>query len=356
MQKIRCDSQKDVEFRKRHQKRKWQSDLARRTPRKKKSLKRWRTHAEKPTSIRLPLSFDVFDNSTDSIEVINKLRAYVDEFADQHKTKRCTLDFRELEKLQAASALVLMAEIDMWHIKSKKKLIAHTHNWSADIHKFMKELGFFDLVEPLETKKLKEAFDQQKITYLQVVRGERSDGKVAKELREKAESTFNVGLGTKKINRLYAALTESFMNAHQHAYEDEPAYWWLVAAYNKQERLLTVAVYDRGLGIPNTIRKKLGENIQKLFPIVNIDSKLISEAVESSFYDEDNTRTRMKKTYHGRGLKQIAELAAEGGELKIASLRGYCSFGVDKDKLTPKYQGDLGAKLQGTLIEWTIRI
>ena len=257
MKKIRCDSQKDVEFRKRYQRKKWQRGLAYRTTRKTKKPKRWVASAKKPASIQLPSSFDVLNNSADSIGVINKLRAYVDNTANQRIEKECRLDFSILEKLQVASALVLMAEIDMWHIKWRQRLNAHTHTWYDHIHKFLKELGFFDLVKPRESKKLKPYPDQEQITYLKVVRGQKSGGEEAKRLRENIEETFDVGFEPERRQKLFAALAESFMNAHRHAYKSNKyAYWWLVAAYKKQEKRLTVAVYDRGLGIPETIQKK----------------------------------------------------------------------------------------------------
>ena len=298
MRKIRYKSQKDINFQKRHQIRKWQKSLHSRKSRKRINIRNRDKNDKEKLTINLPSSFNILDNATDSISVINTLRAYVDSSANQRKLKKCSLDFSALEKLDVASALVLMAEIDMWREKWNQKLTAHTHTWNAEIHKFLKELGFFELIKPRETKPLVQHPNEEKITYLQVVRGQKSDGEKAKKLKENIEMKFKVGLSKPKSKRLYAALVESFMNAHRHAYRDSKyAYWWIVAAYRKQEKNLTVAVYDIGLGIPETMRKKRTEEVIQI--ISSIDSHLIEEAVKSSFYDEHYTRTTTGKAYHG---------------------------------------------------------
>ena len=357
MKKIRYDSKKDVDFRKRYQKRKWERDLARRAPQKKKRPKSWKTYFEKPIFIQLPPSFDVFNNSTHSIGAINELRSAGDAI-DQRTGKKCRLDFRELESLEVASALVLMAEIDIWHLKYGQELVAHTHIQNFDIYKSLRELGLFGLVKLRGGKRLAERLPQNRATFLEFVRGQGSDGTQAKKLRKDLEATFKLNFddGTKK--KLYAALTEAFTNAHRHAYQDgKLAYWWLAAAYDQRKKVLTIAVYDRGLGIPETMEKKgVLEKTRKLVRTAGVDGDLIEKAVESSFSEPGNTRTRTGQPYHGHGLKQIAELATGGGKIRIVSLRGYCIFSIDNGELTHKNEAPLGARLQGTLIEWTMKI
>lgn len=69
------------------------------------------------------------------------------------------------------------------------------------------------------------------------------------------------------INDIYRSLNEATGNIAQHAYSKNKLrrYWWLMVEYVEKEKRLRFYVLDNGLGISETIAKKLKERIFDYF-------------------------------------------------------------------------------------------
>jgi hypothetical protein len=146
-------------------------------------------------------------------------------------------------------------------------------------------------------------------------------------------------------------LHEAVTNAVNHAYEGDPRRlppesqrkWWMLSQVRSGH--LFVAIYDVGVGIPNSLRTKPGW-IEYLRVRRYNDSRLIKAAIVSNL-----TVTHMP--HRGKGLPEMLEFSKElrAGGLSIWSGDG----GVTYDATTER-QGrhEFDSPLRGTLVLWEI--
>jgi hypothetical protein len=150
---------------------------------------------------------------------------------------------------------------------------------------------------------------------------------------------------------LYESMTEAVLNSRQHAYdrkmvEQDRQYWWMFA--RKDGDVLTVAVYDAGIGIPGSLRKK-----PELIDIMKglslrskqADKKLIAAAVGSK------SSTRLP--WRGKGLPDMMDFikSTHVGGILIHSNRGSYYYAANTEK---EMQRDYETPVAGTLIQWSL--
>ena len=151
---------------------------------------------------------------------------------------------------------------------------------------------------------------------------------------------------------LYESMSEAVTNCVQHAYEtlnteDSNQKWWMFA--NREENVLTVAIYDAGIGIAESLRIKpeLRDIISGLaFRNSKSDKKLLSLAVGSN-----KTRTRLP--YRGKGLPDMMQFvkSTNVGGLLIHSNCGSYMYAAHSNREQTKHYAQA---LSGTLIQWTL--
>lgn len=271
---------------------------------------------------------------------------------DTKNPKFKNLDFNKIRHINSSSALMLAAEIDVWNSKVNNQLQPVYKKWDEKIKILLCEMGFFELLKltPLENRQ------STNTTFLQFISGKKSEGEKAKELREKIEGVIGKEL-EQKIH-LFEGLLEAFTNTRQHAYQEDNSNeydkWWITASYEKDNKKLVVSMYDRGDSIPATMKtgkKWLFLDERKY----EEDSTLIKIAMETSFANK-KTRSITDERHRGKGLKQLLTFIENTGKLTIISKKGYCVFTSNAKGLETKQKKELKYSLQGTLIEWEIRL
>jgi hypothetical protein len=150
---------------------------------------------------------------------------------------------------------------------------------------------------------------------------------------------------------LYGCLSEAILNVAYWAYPDgrRPGpQWWMLA--EQQNSRLFVAVYDTGIGIPSSLRRR-PNFVEQFGDVIRIDPrrhdhKLIARAVETS-------RSSTGKANQGKGLPEMLSFAqgTEGGRFYVISGHGEYRFDQSRGGALSKYAQ---AKLNGTLLFWSM--
>jgi anti-sigma regulatory factor (Ser/Thr protein kinase) len=182
---------------------------------------------------------------------------------------------------------------------------------------------------------------------------------------EKAIASY----GVEEVNgetdqALFAAVSESFSNVWQHAYTGninkkhstlcvalKAQKWWI--ALQHLEGQLFIAVYDVGVGIPASTRKKewyssLAGEILSVLGGLSPDSRDIKTALEYG-------SSRFKVQGRGNGLPAVKRFVEinPNGQLQIMSGKSLYRF-RSKDNFTR--WTDLDDCFPGTLIQWNLAL
>lgn len=183
------------------------------------------------------------------------------------------------------------------------------------------------------------------------VRGENSDISGFGDL----EARYRDTLGQELSMALLGSMSEAVTNCVHHAYPDRTTggcHWWMFAQYKGGK--LTVAIFDLGMGIAQSLRKKDGfaatikELIRRFRNAAKVDEELLASAVGSN-------KSRTELPYRGKGLPEMLGYAKANkvGGLLIHSNHGAFSYSSeDSGEQHENYK----RPLNGTLIEWTIPI
>ena len=308
--------------------------------------------------INLPENFNLHDNYEKVMRVMNDLRIAVNR--PIRKNHSLYLNFDKIKHIDIASALVLAADIDVWRMKMGE-LESHHESWHPHIRVLLNEMGLFKL---LGMQSLKEKSTKPNVSFVKFLSAQLTEGIKVKTLRERIESTMSALLSIEQRGALYTSLSESLVNAKQHAYPNPDNLrrhekWWITAAYNKKARKLTVAIYDRGLTIPKTMMKKgrWEETKAKYSLIIGNDAKFIEVAMRESMATSA-TRSRTGEPHRGKGLRQLLDLTAleNSGKVHIISGTGHCRFSRKGENLVVEMTKNLNYPMHGTLIEWQISV
>lgn len=161
---------------------------------------------------------------------------------------------------------------------------------------------------------------------------------------------------------LYRGISEAMTNAVYHAYTEPrgdgidsiPAVgkrWWMF--FQIADERLSVSFCDLGIGIHRSLRASAEwrEILQLTLDLLEPSPKAqeIKTAIETS-------RTRTKKGHRGKGLKDIQRVikGARKGHLWVTSDVGEYVFWIDDSGLERERLADLDAKVQGTIVTWTV--
>lgn len=152
------------------------------------------------------------------------------------------------------------------------------------------------------------------------------------------------------LDFITSTLVELMNNTEQHAYDySDDKLWYIFVEDTKSS--LKFTFLDTGKGIPETMRKSFGENIDDLLPILNDDhSYFIFEALKGEFL-----RSSTDVYYRNTGLPEIYKHYRERklSKLKIISCKGVCNF-YDSDRTHPNLY-NLTNSFNGTLFTWEIK-
>lgn len=274
------------------------------------------------------------------------------------------LDFRSLIKFKISAVLILFAHLEiLTESRPRTRILWHPPRDSITNEK-LASLGFWEMMGG----DYNAADDSIKICSVSHQQKENDDKRPLKEAilyAEKAIASYGLEDSDGETDQaLFAAVSESFSNVWQHAYAEDinkkhstlcvalkAQKWWI--ALQHFEGQLFIAVYDVGVGIPASTRKKewytsLAGEIFSAFGGLSPDSRDIQTALEYG-------SSRFNVQGRGNGLPAVKRFVEinPNGQLQIMSGKSLYRF-RSKDNFT-KWT-DLNDCFPGTLIQWNIAL
>lgn len=302
-----------------------------------------------------PQIMSLKNNFKEVVNFFNELRKNT---TGPRRYKRLTVDFEKIELLMPGAALILAAELYRWQVLYDIKLKPfHPNRWNNEVKRLFDEMGLFDLLNLPQKYKNTKFESPGSQTFFKFLTGISSDGETANRLMDNMCPVINSHYDERL---LYVAISEAMTNVIQHAYTGNSVVenpklknrWWLSGSFDSDTKVMTVLLFDQGIGIPATLKEKAIFNdvveyiTKKKYSLTN-HGRLIQAAVEIG-------KSRTKLGHRGKGLKQILKFSADSafGSLFIVSRNGEYFFNEDCTEKTNSCPVELG----GTFIQWEIRL
>lgn len=287
-----------------------------------------------------PKIFSISQNSLEVLKFFKKIQNHCEECE-----KKILLDMREIEKIDIDALMYLKYIVYVIKEKQRKKIIlSFISPKDKALKKFIRSSGFITY-----NNKKSKFLDQSKKRFstlehgnnileiesnqnFKIKRGDTIDTQVSKSI---VDFTFNG-----KVPFLYNMMSELMENTIMHAYTDksdiEHKDWYIFAEKNDEK--ISFVFLDTGLGIPNTVQKRLTENVNPW----TSSSKILLSTLEG------DKRTRTKAPNRGKGLPFIYGLY---NDEKIKNLR------IISNKACFNLNNGIDNKeeLSGTLFYWEIK-
>ena len=258
---------------------------------------------------------------------------------NDRKLHQVCLDHRNQKSITPEAALLLIAELFRSH-KKKPQLEKKCYG-PADptVCWILQEVGYFKYFPELNYR-----VKPQPRRCLQHLNDNATRGSKVKKLIEHFEQRVTFTPDGRRA--LYDALIEGMNNVAEHAYPhrhyNRKSYseWWLVGYFDDSINEISFSFFDQGIGIPQTIRSRLGDSFRK-------GTALIRDAVEHG-------RSSTKLDTRGKGLPSLKRFvdASIAGTLVINSHESQCVFQRGQAPVEQTW----GIRLPGTLISWNIQI
>lgn len=268
--------------------------------------------------------------------------------------RRLHVDFRKIQRLAPAAALVLAAEMDRWRRTTGVRLaVIDEGAWDPRVRQMLHDLGFFDLVDPINPSSLPAA--DTPIRMIRLKTGKRIPTEFTDELEE---ALVAIAGPLEERQYYYEAVSEALANVSHHAYPDVrprdctqwlPHRWWASGSFDTERRRLKILFLDQGIGIPaslptNTAYETILGYLSNL-GLANSDAEMIQAALEVG-------RSARPEQGGGHGLPQMQAYvnACNDGSLRIVSGRGE----IIARKGQPIERLSHDSKIDGTLLEWEL--
>ena len=308
-------------------------------------------------SFDAPQVFDIFENYEETLAFLLDVRRFFSKGSGRKAGRRRAwmADFSTIQKLDPASGLLLAAEIDRWCRTTGKKPVSYDYLWPASLRDYFEDAGMFRLLG-IEPKTVHS--DEQQADGLRAI-SYRSDsltqGEIADAFRAELEELAGEAIGPRQD--VYVALSEAMANVVGHAYPSNTRSWspsikrrwWLGGSWQPNERVVTVQIYDHGVGIPRTLPKSA-----HWFELVPLLRKLDPEGTDASLIEAamQYRRTSTGEQGRGKGMAQMAEWIdrTSQGSLRILSGSGGLTYLPGQ----PPKKRSLPVDFGGTLIEWKV--
>jgi len=316
----------------------------------------------------------VLDLSSTDEEVREQTVRFVHELhnswrPDQHE--QLVVDMRRCEYISIATALVLTAELDVLRMKYGNQ-VTGMDPLHDDARKPLFAVGFHKHLRfaPTETT--------HAYNFLGNVTVELRTGGLEEGGGENlANASASVATILSKVYdneeyeareaSIHRAIGEGLLNVRQHAYDssnpgaekaapNEERRWWALGIVLPQNNVLILVVYDRGVGIPNTLQTSLLEQAQRMMEGRTRDEARLLAALEygrTSRIDADGN-----KASGGNGLPAMIDLISEypGSQIVVESGKArYIKInasGLDGDGVSISTRSEL----KGTLVNWTLQL
>ena len=308
-------------------------------------------------AIECPEELDLDTNADETLHLFQEIHRW----SSSVGARPVYINFKPIEKISPAAALMLAAELDRWnHLHTNRKLRAiDVDEWHPAVRRLLYEMGFFSLLN-IDKQALKWNPEEDDgvvldTRFLKFQSGRGADGVAASRYRDRIE-TFAGKI--KRRRSLYDGLVEAMTNVGQHAYSRKAPLkdWWISASVNKKDGTLTIMCTDHGQGIPSTLPRKHAEQFRAILVNLGVgqlkdDAKMIQAAM-------DLERSRTELPHRGYGLKRDIQRYVSAhnstGRLTILSGHGMYHFTRAHDGKESVTLSNNAIAHEGTLIEWRV--
>lgn len=269
------------------------------------------------------------------------------------------VDLDPIVNVDIEGALMLAAEFDRLRRVLGFKPTLYDHGWNSGVRAVLYALGLYGVTEARRLFVTNPIVDAapilagQGIAIVPFLSGSEADGAKALELREALYETCEPPGAARRP--VYDALVEAFTNAVTHAYpRDVPGdglpqakRWWAGALVDKAERILYLVVYDQGVGIPATLKRRDIRSLLSLQMPELSDAAVIKGAL-------DYGRSGTGQSGRGNGLWRMCELtnAFPFADVTFTSLKGVVTY-TRGGKME---LAQLETRFTGTMIVWRAQI
>ncbi len=255
---------------------------------------------------------------------------------------RVKIDFQDATELYPCGTLIFLARLDVWTHNFPNKLSC-TYPKDDVVEQLLQHLNILQRLGLSPRKKVA----HERVSYWHYHSGTNVNAATYQDLTESIISRIE-----HPTQELFAdCLNEAVANTVNHAYRFETVgappkpqqKWWMLSQLRDGQ--LFVAIYDSGMGIPNSLKSK--PEWKEFLKVRNYsDPRLIESAVASN-----RSSTRLPE--RGKGLPEMLEFSQElrVGGLSIWSGRGGFSFNVERSL---ERRTKFSNPLPGTLVLWEI--
>ena len=276
-------------------------------------------------------------------------------------------DFSRIKFISTSVALILTAEYDRLNtLMHSVPPVINLRKWSNEVFVKLYEIGFFENIGHA-TDINDEVNTSGNIKTMRIISGKNATDieKVSKCIRELSKYlNINDKVLEKTEIDLNNALSEAMINVAKHAYPVDHDFskkhvgkWWVTASANRDERQLTIVIYDQGASIPVTFpKKKFSQSVKDFLGNVLIQQPEFEFENDSSYImgAMQPGKSSSNQKHQGLGLPEMRDVIDHIGDgyLSIHSRGGVCYYDPDNKFDNMSVQHSIG----GTLIEWTLRL
>lgn len=276
----------------------------------------------------VPQNFSLTENFEETVLFFNDVLEYI---FDRKKIEvGIKFDMSKVKSVTNDAIMYLLAIVK--NVKAKCFLSGNLPI-DENARKVVIESGFLSYVNSEKDIVLSKDTDK-----IQIKSGNTINQYIVKDICDFVIQKFNIN--RKQCRFLYDMLMEMMANTSQHAYNSNRLlnYWYLFV--EKHADSIKFVFLDTGLGIPQTISKKIFSEKMNI-----IKEKTDAEYIYSALKGESRTRTT--KGHRGKGLPKIYNYNEDGKikYLQIISGRGL----IEKNEKIV-----LKNKFAGTLFSWEI--
>lgn len=316
----------------------------------------------------LPEVFDFEKNYNESARLIAIFRRALLE-----RKRISYIDFSRLNEVSPACVMVFTCYVDLWK-DTAPRISPAIETWKPNIVKAFREVGFFRL---LGFACDRGGAEDSSIRYMNLSpylvndATQRVVNTEVVSIRRRIEEFVGEALDRRVI---YQSISEAILNVYNHAYGAGCPHkltkkWWLSVSFDDVSRDMTVILFDHGLGIPTTIlqsskfswyrefyykiNKRFGEDTRLWLAFERLRNKRAPKKVDA------------KCGGRGRGCKDVlqmvmrtvaADVSHVGNTINVISSHARYRYTSSGDPTKRGESVKLATPLQGTLIEWRIKI
>ncbi|MBY0473114.1 hypothetical protein K2Q00_02395 [Patescibacteria group bacterium] len=307
-----------------------------------REIRRIKDFAHYKEHISAPVNCCFLENTTEVINFFNKLEEC------RMKKRRVFVVLRGVAKLDYGAVSILLSIMTMF----KLERIGFNGDFpkDAEARKLIAESGFFDYINDGKMKDDIEYIAGRK-NQIFTHANKKVEPSLSQPIMEAASITV---WNEKRIDSgLHSVMMELMQNTNNHASTDVPGekHWWLSVNHDLENKKVSFAFLDHGVGILTSLHRKPPESIwgdwvEKVKKGIGIST---NDEFLKALLDGKIHQTVTGKTYRGKGLPNIKRML----DFKRISNLHIITNNVAGNGVTGEYKL-LDVNFQGTFFYWEL--